>query len=236
MEGMEYKVLDKGFVRLVDFMGGDEAVVRAARVSYGKESKGEEQDRKLIDYLMRHGHETPFEHSVFKFHISCPLFVARQWLRHRVASYNERSGRYTEYTDEFYIPQKLRAPAKTNKQKSVFADFPNEEELLKLIKETHELAYKNYKKLLEAGVARELARSILPLATYTQFYWTINARSLMNFINLRADAHAQWEIRQYAEAIALIFKEKMPWTFAAFLKYYWTGENEAITKLAEPEE
>jgi len=158
-------------------------------------------------------------------------YIANGFIVHN--SYNERSGRYTEYKDEFYVPEKLRAPAKENKQASVFADFPNESELLKLIKETHELAYKNYKKLLEAGVARELARSILPLATYTQFYWTINARSLMNFINLRADAHAQWEIRQYAEAIARIFKAKMPSSFAAFLKYYWTGENEVITKMAE---
>jgi thymidylate synthase (FAD) len=229
MEPIEIKVLDRGFVRLINFMGGDETVVLAARVSTGKGLKGEEQDRKLIHYLMKHKHETPFEHSVFQFHISCPLFVARQWFRHRVASYNERSGRYVEYEDEFYLPHRLRLQAKSNKQASEFGEIPNEHELLTMIQETYELVYERYKKLLAAGVARELARSVLPLSLYTQFYWTINARSLMNFINLRADAGAQWEIRQYAEAIARIFKAKMPWTWEAFVQYVWRGENPAIT-------
>jgi len=228
MEPIEIKVLDKGFVRLIDFMGGDETVVLAARVSTGKGLKGEEQDRKLINYLMKHRHETPFEHSVFQFHISCPLFVARQWFRHRVASYNERSGRYVEYEDEFYLPDRLRLQAKSNKQASEFGEIPNERELIQMIQETYDLVYERYKKLLAAGVARELARAILPLSLYTQFYWTINARSLMNFINLRADAGAQWEIRQYAEAIAKIFKAKMPWTWEAFVQYVWRGENPAI--------
>jgi thymidylate synthase (FAD) len=228
MEPIEIKVLDKGFVRLIDFMGGDETVVLAARVSTGKGLKGEEQDRKLIHYLMKHRHETPFEHSVFQFHISCPLFVARQWFRHRVASYNERSGRYVEYEDEFYLPDRLRLQAKSNKQASEFGEIPNERELIQMIQETYELVYERYKKLLASGVARELARAILPLSLYTQFYWTINARSLMNFINLRADASAQWEIRQYAEAIAKIFKAKMPWTWEAFVQYVWRGENPAI--------
>jgi thymidylate synthase (FAD) len=228
MEPIEIKVLDKGFVRLIDFMGGDETVVLAARVSTGKGLKGEEQDRKLIHYLMKHRHETPFEHSVFEFHISCPLFVARQWFRHRVASYNERSGRYVEYEDEFYLPDRLRLQAKSNKQASEFGEIPNERELIQMIQETYELVYERYKKLLASGVARELARAILPLSLYTQFYWTINARSLMNFINLRADASAQWEIRQYAEAIAKIFKAKMPWTWEAFVQYVWRGENPAI--------
>jgi thymidylate synthase (FAD) len=228
MEPIEIKVLDKGFVRLIDFMGGDETVVLAARVSTGKGLKGEEQDRKLIHYLMKHRHETPFEHSVFQFHISCPLFVARQWFRHRVASYNERSGRYVEYEDEFYLPDRLRLQAKSNKQASEFGEIPNERELIQMIQETYELVYERYKKLLASGVARELARAILPLSLYTQFYWTINARSLMNFINLRADASAQWEIRQYAEAIAKIFKAKMPWTWEAFVQYVWRGGNPAI--------
>jgi thymidylate synthase (FAD) len=228
MEPIEIKVLDKGFVRLIDFMGGDETVVLAARVSTGKGLKGEEQDRKLIHYLMKHRHETPFEHSVFQFHISCPLFVARQWFRHRVASYNERSGRYVEHEDEFYLPDRLRLQAKSNKQASEFGEIPNERELIQMIQETYELVYERYKKLLASGVARELARAILPLSLYTQFYWTINARSLMNFINLRADASAQWEIRQYAEAIAKIFKAKMPWTWEAFVQYVWRGENPAI--------
>jgi thymidylate synthase (FAD) len=230
MEPIEIKVLDKGFVRLIDFMGGDETVVLAARVSTGKGLKGEEQDRKLINYLMKHRHETPFEHSVFQFHISCPLFVARQWLRHRVASYNERSGRYVEYEDEFYLPDRLRLQAKSNKQASEFGEIPNERELIQMIQETYELVYERYKKLLASGVARELARAILPLSLYTQFYWTINARSLMNFINLRADASAQWEIRQYAEAIAKIFKAKMPWTWEAFVQYVWRGRTPRFSR------
>lgn len=229
MEPIEIKVLDKGFVRLINFMGGDETVVLAARVSTGKGLKGEEQDKKLIHYLMKHKHETPFEHSVFQFHISCPLFVARQWFRHRIASYNERSGRYVEYEDEFYLPERLRLQAKSNKQASEFGEIPDERELIQMIQETYDLIYERYKKLLAAGIARELARTILPLSLYTQFYWTINARSLMNFINLRADAGAQWEIRQYAEAIAQIFKMKMPWTWEAFVQYVWKGENPAIT-------
>ncbi len=229
MEPIEIKVLDKGFVRLINFMGGDETVVLAARVSTGKGLKGEEQDKKLIHYLMKHKHETPFEHSVFQFHISCPLFVARQWFRHRIASYNERSGRYVEYEDEFYLPERLRLQAKSNKQASEFGEIPDERELIQMIQETYDLVYERYKKLLAAGIARELARTILPLSLYTQFYWTINARSLMNFINLRADAGAQWEIRQYAEAIAQIFKMKMPWTWEAFVQYVWKGENPAIT-------
>ncbi len=144
-------------------------------------------------------------------------------------SYNERSGRYVEYEDEFYLPERLRLQAKSNKQASEFGEIPNERELIQMIQETYDLVYERYKKLLAAGVARELARAILPLSLYTQFYWTINARSLMNFINLRADAGAQWEIRQYAEAIAKIFKAKMPWTWEAFVQYVWRGENPAIT-------
>lgn len=228
MDPIEIKVLNKGFVRLIDFMGGDESVVLAARVSTGRGLKGEEQDRKLINYLMKNKHETPFEHAVFQFQISCPLLVARQWFRHRIASYNERSGRYTEYTDEFYVPEHLRLQAKTNKQASEFGEIPNERELIAMIQETHDLVYERYQKLLSAGVARELARAILPLSLYTQFYWTINARALMNFINLRADAGAQWEIRQYAEALAQIFQQKMPWTWEVFVQFVWRGENPAI--------
>lgn len=224
----ECALLDKGFVRLVDHMGGDLAVVLAARVSYGGQPKGEEQDRKLINYLMKHHHETPFEHAVFKFHVKCPFFVARQWFRHRWGSFNEISGRYTEFTDEFYVPAKLRTQAKLNKQSSEPTKLENEAELIRLISQTHELLYRNYQTLLQAGVARELARGLLPMNAYTQFYWTVNARSLMNFVNLRADVGAQWEIRQYAEALAHIFRETMPWTWDAFAQFYWKGENPAI--------
>jgi thymidylate synthase (FAD) len=153
-------------------------------------------------------------------------YIANGFVVHN--SYNERSGRYVEYEDEFYLPDRLRLQAKSNKQASEFGEIPNERELIQMIQETYELVYERYKKLLASGVARELARAILPLSLYTQFYWTINARSLMNFINLRADASAQWEIRQYAEAIAKIFKAKMPWTWEAFVQYVWRGENPAI--------
>lgn len=224
----EYAVLDKGFVRLLDHMGGDLAVVLAARVSYGGQAKGEEQDRKLINFLMKHHHETPFEHAVYQFHIKCPFFVARQWFRHRWGSFNEISARYTEFPDEFYLPAKLRVQAKSNKQGSEPGPLPNEAELLRLISQTHEMLYHNYQALLQAGVARELARGLLPMNSYTQFYWTVNARSLLNFINLRADFGAQWEIRQYAEALACIFRELMPWTWEAFIQFYWQGENPAI--------
>jgi len=228
MENLEYKVLDKGFVRLVDVMGGDEAVVLAARVSYGQSLKGEEPDRKLINFLLKNDHGTPFEHAVFKFHVKCPIIVTRQWFRHRVSSYNEISGRYTEYADEFYVPEKLRTQAKTNKQASEFTEIPNEKMLIGLIEQAYTDVYAIYKQLLEAGIARELARTILPQGLYTQFYWTVNARALMHFISLRADSAAQWEIRQYAEKLALIFKEKMPWTWDAFVNLAWKGNNPAI--------
>ncbi|HED03504.1 MAG TPA: FAD-dependent thymidylate synthase [Candidatus Fraserbacteria bacterium] len=224
----QYEVLDKGFVRLVEQMGGDLAVVLAARVSYGSRPQGEEKDRRLINYLMKHHHETPFEHAVYKFHVKCPLFVARQWFRHRWSSFNEISARYTEFPDEFYRPAQLRVQAPRNKQGSEPAQLENEAELLRLIEQTHQLLYQNYQKLLAAGVARELARGLLPMNSYTQFYWTVNARSLMNFVNLRADEGAQWEMRQYAEALAQIFEQTMPWSWEAFVNFYWSGENPAI--------
>ena len=217
---MEFKLLDKGFLRLVDFMGGDTAVVQAARVSFGGGSKGEEPDRKLIAFLMKNGHETPFEHSVFKFHVKAPIFVTRQWVRHRIASYNEISLRYVEYPEnEFYVPSQLRVQAKRDRQASVPEKLDNEPELIELMKKSYEESYRAYKKLLESGVAREIARALLPVGSYTQFYWTVNARSLMNFLKLRSEAHAQYEIRVYAEALLEIFGEKMPWTCDAFLEH-----------------
>ena len=218
-------VLDKGFVRLVEFMGGDQGVVDAARVSYGGKSKGEEADRKLIAYLLKHQHMTPFEHAVFKFHVSCPIFVMRQWIRHRMASYNEISARYTEVKDEFYIPERWRAQDLKNKQGSVAAPALDHAELTRKFDAQVQAAMKTYRELLAAGVAREMARMILPVNAYTEFYWTINARSLMNFVTLRADVHAQWEIQQYAEALAHYFKQKMPWTYDAFLASVWRGAN-----------
>lgn len=209
-------VLDKGFIRLVDFMGGDNRVVSSARVSFGAVSKGEEQDKRLIKYLLEHAHHTPFEHCYFQFHICCPIFVARQWMRHRWGSYNEVSARYTQVKDEFYIPSQFRGQDTKNKQGSVPTSSLDQQALIKLYEDSVEASYAAYNKLIEAGVAREMARGVLPVCQYTQFYWSVNARSLLNFLSLRTDKHAQWEIRVYADAIAKIFQEKMPWSWAAF--------------------
>ena len=224
------QILDKGFVRLVDFMGGDQGVVDAARVSYGGKSKGPEADRKLIDYLLKHSHMTPFEHSVFKFHVKCPIFVMRQWIRHRMASYNEISARYTEVKDEFYVPRNWRAQDLKNKQGSVAAPALDHAALTAKFEAQIKAALDCYRDMLAAGVARELARMVLPVNSYTEFYWTVNARSLMNFVTLRADKHAQWEIQQYGEALARQFKSRMPWTYEAFLRHAWKGENEGIAR------
>lgn len=208
-------LLDKGFIRLVDFMGSDNRVVSSARVSFGGVSKGEEQDKRLIKYLLEHRHHTPFEHCYFQFHVCCPIYVARQWMRHRWGSFNEISARYTQVKDEFYIPAEFRGQDIKNRQGSVKADFDNEA-LRKLYEESVESSFATYNKLIEAGVAREMARGVLPVCQYTQFYWSVNARSLLNFLQLRTDGHAQYEIRVYADAIAKIFKEKMPWSWEAF--------------------
>ncbi|MEI7482196.1 MAG: FAD-dependent thymidylate synthase [Elusimicrobiota bacterium] len=216
--GDVYNVLDKGFVRLVDFMGGDQRAVESARVTFGSESKGEEKDKKLVEYLLAHAHHSPFEHSVFQFHIKLPIFVARQWMRHRMASYNEVSARYTEVREEFYIPAEFRVQDKINRQGSVKSGALDNRQLLEIYKKSLDASYAAYRSLLENGVAREMARMALPVAQYTQFHWTVNARSLMNFLSLRMDAHAQMEIQEYANAIAKIFKARMPWTWEAFIK------------------
>ena len=211
------KVLDQGFVRLVDFMGGDQGVVDAARVSYGGVSKGADADKKLIAYLLTHDHGSPFEHSVFKFHVKAPIFVARQWFRHRMASYNEISFRYTEVKDSFYMPAKWRGQDKKNKQGSTAAAELDQKELQAMFKTHVDAALLTYKKTIEAGVAREMARMILPVNLYTEFYWTVNARSLMNFLSLRNSETAQREIRRYAEAVEELFASRMPITHAAFV-------------------
>lgn len=215
-----FKVLDKGFVRLVDFVGGDQKAVESARVSFDCVSKGPQRDRKLIEYLIKNEHLSPFEHSVFQFHIKCPIFVARQWMRHRIASYNEISARYTQVREEFYFPEKFRAQDKNNLQGSVDSNLLDNERMLKIYEDALKHSYKAYKDLIEAGAAREMARMVLPVSMYTQYYWTINARSLLNFIKLRTDPHAQYEIRLYANTIARIFQEKMPWTWQAFNRIY----------------
>lgn len=215
----ERPILDHGFIRLVDFMGGDNAVVQAARVSFGQGSKGEEKDKKLIHFLMKNHHETPFEMAIFKFHVRAPIFVARQWFRHRWSSFNEISGRYTELAYEFYLPERVRRQLAKNYQFEESFDDAENARLREKLSQHFQESYRLYAELLEKGVAKEEARIVLPLSLYTEFYWGVNARALMNFLRLRAEVHAQFEIRVYAEAALEIFREKMPWTCEAFETY-----------------
>lgn len=211
------KVLNTGFVRLESVDGDDLRIVQAARVSYRGVAKGDEKDKKLIAFLMNNGHETPFEHVTFTFHIKCPIFVARQWFRHRWASYNEVSGRYTVFKDDFYLPTHFRTQKGKNYE---YENLPEEQcnDLNTKFENFHKWIYNFYTKLLEQGVAKEQARMILPQSMYTEFYWTVNARSLMNFLKLRVDDHAQWEIRQYAVTLLDFFVDNLPWTAEIFIK------------------
>nr|WP_276318747.1 FAD-dependent thymidylate synthase [Marinitoga lauensis] len=213
-------------MKLVDMLGNDRTAVKAARVSYGKEISNDDKDKKLIYYLMKHKHHSPFEHQVFTFHVKTPIFIARQWMRHRIGSYNEISRRYTtKYAEEFYIPDHIRIQDTVNKQGSIKTnDEHMQNKAINIINYTYDYLFETYNKLLEMGVAREMARMILPVGQYTQFYWTVNTRSLMNFLNLRADSHAQWEIQQYAVALAEVFKEKLPWTYEAFMNFEYRGD------------
>lgn len=213
------QVLDHGYVRLVQAQASDLSVLAAARVSggvsYEDASKGERDDRRLIRYLLRHRHGTPFEHNSLTFLVKAPIFVVREWHRHRVGwSYNEVSGRYTELEEEFYVPALVRVPAATNRQGSVVADWDEfgHRHVLESVAWSTSNSFDTYRKLLSAGVAREMARIVLPLNTYTSFYATCNARSLMHFLDLRLAEDAQWEIRQYAQALAVLFGEVMPIT------------------------
>lgn len=216
------KVLDKGEAKLLNFMGGDLAVVASARVSngisYEESSKGAEKDAKLINYLVKHRHGTPFEHSVFQFYIKAPIFVIREWQRHRIASYNEISGRYVEFNPEFYFPDRIRVSAEINKQGSVFPKIQTAKHdmALKTIEDASNFSYRTYLDLLHNGIAKEMARMVLPLNLYSEFYFTVNARSLMNFLSLRTAQDAQYEIREYAYVLEDIFKEKMLLTWNAW--------------------
>jgi len=222
------QVLDKGSVELINFMGGDLAVVAAARVSngalYETASKGEEGDRKLIRFLMKHAHTSPFEHSIFTFYVKCPMFVRTEWHRHRTWSYNEVSGRYTEFNGDYYLPDRIRVQDAKNKQKSV---FPGEShttteltfEMQSQIKRLSDEAYRTYFHLLSLGVARELARLVIPVNFYTSFYATVDAHNLMHFLSLRDHPNAQWEINEYARALKVFFLEKMPMTAEAYEEF-----------------
>jgi thymidylate synthase (FAD) len=227
-------VLDHGFIRVVDYMGDDSSIVQAARVSYGKGTKKVNQDQGLINYLMRHRHTTPFEMCDIKFHIKLPIFVARQWIRHRTASVNEYSARYSVLDKEFYIPapQNLAAQSEINNQgRGQVLEGEEAERVLTLLKHDSLQAYSRYQEMLnlddegqpidedKMGLARELARMTLPVNYYTQWYWKINLHNLMHFLSLRADPHAQYEIRVYADAILGIMRRWVPMSYHAFMEY-----------------
>ncbi|HET9673393.1 MAG TPA: FAD-dependent thymidylate synthase [Gaiellaceae bacterium] len=214
-------VLDHGFVRLDGAMADDLSVVNSARVSFGRRvTELADADAGLIRFLMRERHGTPFEHNSFRFHVRCPIFVAREWFRHRVGSFNEFSMRYARATDDFYLPEPDDVRTQVGKP-GAYSFEPVEPELAESTREElgaiYEAAYATYERLVEQGVARELARAVLPVGAYTEFYWTVNARALMNFVSLRAAEAAQREIRRYAEAVERLFAERMPITHAAFV-------------------
>ena len=203
------------FVKLVDSMGSDSSIVQAARVSYGQGTKTPSDDRGLIRYLMRHWHTTPFEMVEFKFHIKCPIYVARQWLRHRTASVNEISARYSILPDEFFLPDEFRKQAERNKQGSD-GQLEGSANLLSKQKASCDLAFHVYDELLDKGVARELARSHLPLNTFTEFYWKINLHNLFHFLRLRMDDHAQKEIQDLAKEMYELVRPVVPFACEAF--------------------
>ncbi len=215
------EILDHGFVRLDEAMADDLSVVNGARVSFARrQTEMDESDEALIRFLMRDRHGSPFEHNAFRFHIRCPIFVAREWFRHRIGSFNEFSLRYAKATDDFYVPEPEDVRTQVGKPGAYTfepVDASLAEHTRGQLRAVYDLAYATYEALVEAGVARELARSVLPVGAYTQFYWTVNARALMNFVSLRNSEFAQLEIRRYAEAVESFFAVQMPVTHAAFV-------------------
>src|SRR5580658_5541648 len=240
-------VLDHGFVRVIDYMGDDGAIVQAARVSYGRGTRRVSEDRGLINYLMRHRHTTPFEMCEIKYHVKLPIFVARQWIRHRTANVNEYSARYSILDNEFYIPapEHLAAQASTNRQgRGDVLEGAAAKRVLDLLREDSERAYAGYAGMLNEdasgnpadpswpGLARELARMNLSLNFYTQWYWKTDLHNLMNFISLRADAHAQYEIRTYADILLGVLDRWVPYSAAAFRQYRLGGTQLSAAGLA----
>ena len=227
-------ILDHGFIRVVDYMGDDTSIVQAARVSYGKGTKKVSTDAGLIKYLMRHWHSTPFEMCEIKYHVKLPIFIARQWIRHRTANVNEYSARYSILDKEFYLPasEHLSAQSKSNRQgRGDVLEGEHAKQVLDLLKSDAEKTYSNYETMLnerydgtvidknKTGLARELARMNLTLNTYTQWYWKTDLLNLMNFLKLRADDHAQYEIRAYADVMLDTVKKWVPITYEAFMDY-----------------
>ncbi|MBL6664931.1 MAG: FAD-dependent thymidylate synthase [Rickettsiales bacterium] len=237
-----FEVLDHGFIRVVDYMGNDSAVVQAARVSYGQGTKKVNADKGLINYLIAHRHTTPLEMCEIKFHIKLPIFIARQWIRHRTASVNEYSARYSIMEDEFYIPkgEHMSSQSKINHQGRDENKVLNKEEqkrVLEILKKDSAKSYQHYLEMInqdengnvadesKEGLARELARMNLPVNCYTQWYWKIDLHNLLHFLNLRADSHAQYEIRVYAQTMLDLVKKWVPHTYEAFIKHQKLGKN-----------
>jgi thymidylate synthase (FAD) len=235
---IEIKCLDHGYVRYVDHMGTDKRIVEAARISYKSEGKGDEADKKLLEYLWKHKHTSPFEMVKITFNIKMPIFVMREYVRHRMQNLNEISGRYTQLPNEFYIPDSWRQQDLKNKQSSVktenwnpdvmvidgyigegdcFGDFP--QPATSVLRKHCRESYVIYEQMLKAGVAREMARMVLPVNIYTEIYCCWDLKNLLHFINLRDDSHAQLEIQEYARAIKQVIRELFPWTLEAFEKY-----------------
>ncbi len=237
-----FPVLDKGFVRLVDYLGSDARIVQSARVSYGEGTKTFREDKGLIDYLLRNQHTSPFEQVSLTFHCKMPIFVARQWIRHRTAKLNEISGRYSVMKDEFYVPGEdaISFQSTDNKQGRSEDEVPPEvkAKVRDLLEKGQHQAFVEYEALLEEGVARELARVNLPLSLYTEWYWTMDLHNLFHFLALRLDAHAQLEIRKYAEAILEITRAVAPVAVESFENHILGGvrfnrqELEALRQLA----
>lgn len=242
----EIPVLDKGFVRLVDYMGSDDRIVQSARVSYGKGTKTVRQDRGLINYLMRNRHTSPFEQVVLTFHTKMPVFVARQWVRHRTARLNEISGRYSVMEDEFYVPkaEDISAQAVDNKQGRDGDPLPPDlvEHIQAQLIEGQRAGYEAYEALLETGLARELARINLPISLYTQWYWQVDLHNLFHFLELRLDPHAQYEIRAYAEVMLDMAEKVAPIATEAFREHILGGtsfsarEYQVVRALAKGEQ
>jgi thymidylate synthase (FAD) len=223
----QFPVLDKGFVRLVDYLGGDDRIVQAARVSYSSGTKSFREDSALIDHLLRNEHTSPFEQVVLTFHVKLPVFVARQWIRHRTARVNEVSGRYSVMKDEFYLPRRedLALQSADNKQGRAPGPAPEAiaDEALRLLEAGQKAAYEDYSALVDSGLARELARIDLPLSLYTEWYWQIDLHNLFRFISLRLDPHAQLEIRAYAAVILDIARAVAPAATASFENHLLKG-------------
>ena len=233
----EFPVLNKGFIRLVDYLGGDERIVQAARVSYGEGTKSNREDSSLIDHLLRNGHTSPFEQVILTFHVKLPIFVARQWIRHRTARVNEISGRYSVMKDDFYVPAPADIALQSADNKQGRAQGTVAEELASSIivrmEKGQRAAYEEYTDLVGSGLARELARIDLPLSLYTEWYWQIDLHNLFGFLQLRLDPHAQLEIREYARILLEIARRVSPAATGSFENHVLGGARFSAEEMAE---